>query len=460
MFHTGHNSPITSGGYFRTMDMRILKSFHKLRHALRRTARQVKGFATEAKGATAVLFSLLTVVVIGSVAFGVDTATWYQKDRQLQTAADMAAMAVAADTALQTASGYNGDSMTVVAQDALTRAGVDLADLTILQVNSPPTSGTYAGNTNAVEVVLSANVPIFFAGAFVSGSPQARARAVALSGANADLCVLALHPTISSGILFSGSSDIQLDCGVGTNSNDSAAIKSQGSTDVQVPNIRAVGGIDDGTGMTATLSPYANPVPDPFEGLAFPTASACDYNNVSFNGQHTNTISPGTYCGNVRFNSQSKTTLSPGEYIIDGGDLVINGQAKVYGTGVTIFFTNSSNPDYPGGLQANGGSDIQLTAPTAGTYTDVLFMRDPSAADVTASNSYRWIINGSSDPWFDGAIYAPGVEVEMSGSSDPTGGCFVIIAGAVTFTGSVDVQMSCIGANTYLAGAITTSLVE
>jgi len=442
-------------------------------------------FAREDNGATAVLFSVLTTVLVGSIAFGIDAASWYQTDRKLQTAADMAAMAAAADVALQSAAGYSGDTAETVAQSTLTRGGVDIATLTDLQVNSPPTSGAYAGNPNAVEVIVNQDVPIFFAGLFVESTPQAQARAVALSSTDGEVCVLALDRTLPSAILISGNSDVQLDCGIGSNSTNDRAILAQGSADVQGTIVRAVGGIEDRVGMQAALAPYANPIANPFADLAVPAFSGCDSNGVSKkhvggtkgngngNGGNGNgngngngggnsappVLTPGVYCGDISLGSQSETTFDAGVYIFDGADLIVNGQAKVYGDDVTFIFTNSSSGD-PGGVRLNGGSDLQLRAPTSGDFADILFMRDPNAPDRAGSNSDRWVINGSSDPWLDGAIYAPGVDVELLGNADPTGGCFVIVAGTVTFTGNVDVQMTCSGTNTQMAGIIVTQLVE
>lgn len=436
-------------------------------------------FAREDNGATAVLFSVLTTVLVGSIAFGIDAASWYQTDRKLQTAADMAAMAAAADVALQSAAGYSGDTAETVAQSTLTRGGVDIATLTNLEVNSPPTSGAYAGNPNAVEVIVSQDVPIFFAGLFVEATPQAQARAVALSSTDGEVCVLALDPTLPSAILISGNSDVQLDCGIGSNSTSDSAILAQGSADVQGTIVRAVGGIDDRVDMQAALAPYANPIANPFADLSVPAFSGCDSNGVSkkhISGTKANgngngngngggeeeapaILTPGVYCGDVSLGSQSETTFDAGVYIFDAADFIVNGQAKVYGDDVTFIFTNSSGGD-PGGVRFNGGSDLQLRAPTSGDFDDILFMRDPNAPDRAGSNSDRWIINGSSDPWFDGAIYAPGVDVELLGNADPTGGCFVIVAGTVTFTGNVDVQMTCSGTNTQMAGIIVTRLVE
>ena len=451
-----------------------------------------KGFAKENKGATAVMFSVLTSVLMGSIAFGVDGATWYQTDRKLQTGADMAAMAAAADVALQAAAGYQGDTAEAVAEATLTRSGIDVATVTVIEVNRPPSTGAYAGNSNAVEVILSQDVPIFFAGLFVEGVPQAQARAVALSGADGEVCVLALSPTLPAAVLFSGNSNVELDCGIGTNSNDDEAILGQGSADVLATIVRASGGIEDRIAMDASLAPYANPITNPFENVTVPSFSGCDSYGVS--KKHTSvakaaggngngnsggngggnsgggnsgggnstpsTLTPGVYCGDISLGSQSVTTFDDGVYILDDADMTINAQAEVFGENVTFIFTNSSDPDSPGALQINGSADVDLRAPTSGPLTDILFMRDPNASDVSDRNNERWIINGSAYTFMDGAIYVPGVELEITGNGDPSGGCFVIVAGVVTFSGNADVNMTCATAGQELAGIITTRLVE
>lgn len=449
-------------------------------------------FLRAEKGATAVMFSVLTTVLMGSIAFGIDGATWYQTDRKLQTGADMAAMAAAAEVALQNAAGYSGDTAETVAQASLTRGGVDVGTLTSLQVNSPPSSGAYVGNLNAVEVIVTQDVPIFFAGMFVEATPQAQARAVALTSFDGEVCVLALHDSAPAAILISGNADVELDCGIGTNSADGEAIRAQGSADVVGSIVRAVGGIEDRVGMDASLAPYANPIMNPFANLSLPGFSGCDSSGVSKklvsgvkgngngngngnggngnggnggngNGSGSGVPDPlpaGVYCGDITLGSQSTTTFEQGTFIIDGGDLIINAGAEVDGDNVTFIFTNSANPDAPGRLRINGNAEVDLRAPTSGDFTDVLFMRDPDAADVSGSNGERWIINGSSYTFMDGAIYAPGVELEITGNGDPSGGCFVIVASIVTFSGSSTTNMNCMGTGQELAGLITTRLVE
>jgi hypothetical protein len=192
-----------------------------------------------------------------------------------------------------------------------------------------------------------------------------------------------------------------------------------------------------------------------------PSFGGCDVTaRLNLGRNDTDPLDPGVYCNDVTLGSQSNITFNDGVYIFDGADLTINAQADAYGENVTFIFTNSSNPDSPGQLQINGSADVELHAPTTGDYKDVLFMRDPDAADVAGSNSERWIINGSAHTWMNGAIYAPGVEVEITGNGDPSGGCFVIVAGVVTFSGSSSVFMNCATSGQELAGIITTQLVE
>ena len=52
--------------------------------------------------------------------------------------------------------------------------------------------------------------------------------------------------------------------------------------------------------------------------------------------------------------------------------LTINANAAVSGTGVTFYLTNGAT------LKMNGNSDVQISAPTSGTYKGMLFIADRS----------------------------------------------------------------------------------
>lgn len=422
-----------------------------------------KTFLAAEKGATAVLFSLVSSVILGSVAFGVDAANWYRTDSRLQEAVDMAAIAAAADSALQNAASYSGDDITTIVRNELARNGVSDALLSSLQVNTPPTTGLYAGDRQAVEVIARQPVDIFFAGLFVETTPEASARGVARTFTDGNYCILTLHPNLSGAVTFSGSSAAFLGCGIAANSSDSQSIIAAGSSYVNTTVVRAVGGIEDGGNIesAAAFQSYSNPVSNPYADLtvnASDLAGGCDYRNV--NTRNGDVLSPGVYCGDLRIGAHDDIFLQPGTYYIDGGDFNVNAGAGVYGEGVTLVFTNSTNPSYPGAPTINGSATMDLSASTSGDYEGILMMRDPLGAELSESNAGRWQVNGNSYSHYFGVIYAPGANVYMSGNATLDDGCVQVVSSSVTFTGNFEITQACDDPSLSRIGAINVTLVE
>jgi len=415
-------------------------------------------FARDTAGATAILFSLGTVVVMGSIAFGIDASNWYQTDRRLQTGTDLAAIAAASDQMLGDVFGYSGASLDTVARAELDRDGVDVSRLNTLEVNSPPASGAYTGNNNAVEVITSQDVQIFFAGMFLNSTPQAAARAVALTSWTGNYCILTLDPTASRAVTFSGSASAFLGCGIASNSNAADSIYAGGASTVQTTIVTAVGGIDDNGSIQTpvNLQEYANPIVNPYEDLVAPAEASCDYNNVSASG--TVTLSPGVYCGDLRVSGD--VTFDPGTYVLDGGDFVINAGADAYGDEVTFIFTDYPDATSPGGTKFNGSATIDFTAPSSGDYAGILFMQDPNAPNTVGNNADVWQINGNATSSFEGVIYVPSAEVELSGSATFSNGCIQVVSGAVTINGNFNVTQQCNDPNQRDIESLTVTLVE
>ncbi len=409
------------------------------------------------------LFSLTSTFLAGSIAFGLDAANWYRVDSRLQEAVDMAALAAASDRALQGAATYNGQALTAIVRNELTRNGVPDSLLNLLQVNNPPTSGNFVGDMSAVEVVATQPINVFLAGLFFEDTPEASARAVARTYADGNFCILTLHPNLSQAVSFEGSSAAFLGCGIASNSTANDSISAVGSSYVSTTVVTAVGGIDDGGNIesVAAFRPYSNPVSNPYADLEVSddaTAGGCDFNNVR--ARDGDILDPGVYCGDLTVHSNSDITLRPGTYYLDGGDLTVNANADVYGEGVTIVFTNSDDPGDPGEPTINGSARMDLSAPESGYYQGILFMRDPQGDDVTTSSSARWQINGNSSSHYFGVVYAPGVEVYMSGNATLDDGCVQVVSGAVTFTGNFEIEQECDDPSLSRIGAITVTLVE
>lgn len=428
-----------------------------LKAALSRT----QHFARDTAGATAILFSLGTVVVMGSIAFGIDAANWYQTDRRLQTGTDLAAVAAASSQTLDSYYDYQGESLTTIATNELERDGVRTAALTSLIVNSPPASGAYAGDINAVEVITTQDVQIFFAGLFVNQTPQASARAVARTFWTGNYCILTLDPSASGAVTFQGTASALLGCGIASNSNASDSIFATGTSTIQTTNVTAVGGISDGGNIDSdtTPQPYSNPIENPYADLAAPASAPCDYTGTySVSPQQTVTMSPGVYCGNLDL--KGSVTFQSGTYVLDGANMSVASQADVFGDEVTFIFTDSGPTQTSGVLTINGGASVDLTAPSSGDYAGILFMQDPNMQSTVGSGAGQWTVNGDSTSNFEGVIYVPQSDILLAGNASFNNGCIQVVSGTVTVSGTFDVTQQCNDPNIRPIETLVATLVE
>ena len=148
-------------------------------------------------GYVTIIFALSLAMLLGFVGLAVDTGYLQYLNRQMQTAADAGAVAAGDElsrncTAVwdvanrkwtfagMTCTGVSGNPLIVSAakNDAAMNGFTDGSNGVTVTVNNPPASGFYAGQTYAVEVIVSRRTPLFFLGALGIGQPTTRARAV------------------------------------------------------------------------------------------------------------------------------------------------------------------------------------------------------------------------------------------------------------------------------------------
>jgi Flp pilus assembly protein TadG len=129
----------------------------------------------DTRGGTALLVGFSVPVIIGALGFGLDTGMWYLEKRKLQQVADTASLAA---VRTMTGGGTAAQAQAAAQADA-ERNGYVASVTTTFAVNSPPTSGAYAGNPNAVEVVTTKKLPLFFSGYFLNSASTISARSVA-----------------------------------------------------------------------------------------------------------------------------------------------------------------------------------------------------------------------------------------------------------------------------------------
>lgn len=360
---------------------------------------------------------MLTVLcmtcLVGILGFAVDVGVLLTGKIALQTAADAAAIAGAAELKY-------GD-VSAKAQAAAAQNGVtDGANGATVTVSNPPTSGPHADDSSYVEVIAAQRKSTFFIKLFVPGTVTVSARAVA-GNASSHGCLYALRPS-GTGILANGADIISMPgCAIYDDSSDQTqAMLLNGAGRITAKWIGVVGKVLQNGGFTATPIPVSGvaPVSDPLAYLLAPTAHSCLPNPI-INGSGTFTLNQGCYNG-FTVNGSATVNLNPGTYYING-PLTFNGSGTITGTNVTFYLTGSST--------FNGAQTLNLTAPTTGTYNGILFFQ--SRTDNQAAT-----INGSNSSALKGIFYFPDASVTFNGSNS-TELYTSVIAYSFTFNGSI-----------------------
>lgn len=398
----------------------------------------MRRLARNTQANVAVLSALMIVPCIGAVGLGTDTAQWILWRRQLQNAADAAAMA--------------GAYALVQGQDADAAARHSLSQnqdqsYTIDLVETPPSVGASSGDASAVRVVLHTSQQLPFSSLFMENTPRVRVSATAAGHTGTPACVLALDPTAQTALTATGSASITASCGMRANSSATPAADF-GNNPVDVTEIATVGTISTGSGLAehTKLYEHVGPMLDPYATLPMPDFSTlCSgATDLKVKSNHTATVTPGCY---TDISVLGSATFSPGVYYIDGGDFSIAANAVAQGEGVTFIFSSSSSP-FDGGdvgrTDFNGSSIVNLTASTSGDYAGVLFYQDRRT---TPSNGTVMQVAGGSgmgiDAKLQGAIYAPATTIRFNGNSSLNTDCVQMVGRIVTFSGNTSVSNQC-----------------
>jgi hypothetical protein len=392
------------------------------------------------------------VVLAGFAGLALDMGTLRYQKRLQQSAADAAAIAGASNltytgwqTAAQTAatqSGYQDGGGADVANCVPTAA----IGTTCVWVNHPQdvafNGSTIDGgphklvnSSNYVEALVAKVQPTYFMRIFGVDRQVVLARAVATNTGGGPVggsgCIYSLGtPTKQvnfnkAGFGSTGTNYIYGPaCGVVDNGNFVA----NGNVSVKMGSIGVGGAVNLPNNSTpdCTSNTPAGVCPTPVSGMAYsgdpfatkyPIPPAPGAGTSSTTGGIT-TYTPGSY---TTIHVTGNTIFSPGLYYITGG-LTVNADTNVcaggttdfvgapaftctYSGGVTFFITGGAD------VTINGGSNVKMYAPNDGTYAGLLFYQDPL-------DTQQLTINGTSNSFFQGAVYAPTADVDFSGTAD------------------------------------------
>jgi hypothetical protein len=179
----------------------------------------------EESGQAAIMAVLFLFFLLGFVGFAADVGAFLHARRNLQIAADAAAIAGAKEIRIdQTKIVSAGKAAS--AQNGVTD-GVNGASVA---VNQPPLGGPHTGNASYVEAIVRQPQRTFFIGLLGFTSMPVAARAVAFNGAQNDVqCIRANNPTGADTIHLQGSFSVDAPgCSVIDNSKDPNALEFTG----------------------------------------------------------------------------------------------------------------------------------------------------------------------------------------------------------------------------------------
>src|ERR1039457_250336 len=191
-------------------------------NAVRGTAR-----ACRRRGYVVVTMLVSLVVLLSFLGLGIDVGYEEYVKTRMQTAADAAAVGGAQELR---ASGSTNLGTTAQG-DAAANGFTDGANGVAITVNNPPATGYSTGNSSAVEVLISQNVPTFFMELIGISSGTVQARAVARLGSGTS-CFYALDPAASGAFSVSGGVTVQINCGVMVDSSSTTAMSVSGGSHV------------------------------------------------------------------------------------------------------------------------------------------------------------------------------------------------------------------------------------
>jgi Flp pilus assembly protein TadG len=368
------------------------------------------------RGNVAIMTALSIPLVVGGAGFGVEVGYDYYEQVKVQQAADAAAYGGAVEL-------RRGSADTAVQSAAISAASTNgensATDTTTIKT---PSSGAAA---NSVQATIARSEQRIFSSFFTSKPLIVAATATATFASTATACVLALDPSASAAVNFSGNTTSTFtNCSVMSDSISSSSVNVQGSAQAYVNCIYAVGGVTltSGAHMSSCASAQTGmgPVGDPFASLSVTVPSGpcqADPNGGS--------PTPGVlYCSLTFKNTRN---LQPGTYYTSGA-LFANANANVTGTGVTFVVE--------GGMTINGSAHFNISAPTTGSMAGMLFI-GPKGSTSSAT------INGDSSSSMTGNIYFPSAPVSFLGNFSGTNGCMHIVADTVQWTGNTTVGINC-----------------
>ena len=400
----------------------------------------------DSHGGTAVMTAIALTSLLGAAGLAADAGGAYLLRRNMQAAADAAAMAGATN--------YE-KSKNVSSTEAVARSVASRNGFTQGANGTAVTPAVELGTPDRVTVSVQRNASRFLLDSSF-GAKVVSARAVAVMvDAGAKPCVTTLSGSISVGnntsvtaggcALVSNSSSASAFC-LGTNCNGN------GSGQVTAAAIVTQGGCEGCAGQTgqggkltltrsdAPLS-YASATPNPYSDLNSWSPPSGSTNNCV--NRTSSALTQGCY-NSIRLQPNDTVTMEPGVYYIRSGDLEVKGTLTCPkcspSNGVSIVLVGNGS-SAPGRVIVGSQGIIDLNASVQNTtaLSGVLVYRHHpgGSAPANAGNNCGIDIGAGAQIALDGAIVAPTSCVSMGGNSQTSpDSCNVFVVASMDFRGN------------------------
>ena len=390
-------------------------------------------------------------LLIAGAGLAVDGVEWIMQKRQIQAAADGAAMA-----------GVYGliaaEDLDNTVNRSITQAGTVPNNASIQAVQGPPGREK---DPFAVNVKIAVPAYMTFSGMFMKHPPIISAEATATVVKNGQYCAFALGVMDDEpGLVLRPDTDVQADCGITTNAASKQALQAQGSSTIDANKLRAYGSLGDfKAAMKSGVREHAMLQDDPLTDTDPPLVPNTGCPNVTINPDAQETaLDPGCYA-NMSLNGPVR--LQDGEYILNRGNFVVGPHGHVECDACTIFLTSdaaATEPNSIGKVKISSDATVKMSATREGPDAGILFYQDRHAATDLPGDENR--LGGSSFSKLSGLIYFPSQTVYVDGNMRPDVQCTRFIARRLVFAGHVYIAENCDGLDKVTFAATEVRLIS
>lgn len=378
-----------------------------------------------------IIIMIALIAIVGIAGLAIDGGNVLLDRRSAQNAADSAALAGAIVRVNQPGGDWVGTIMSSAADNGFPNDGVK----NVIEVFSPPKSGTYANNVEYVQVVITSHVKMYFS-RIVGRSETVnvveavvRTKAAVLKPLLGEAALASLAPTSECNrergfwVHEEGTFDVMGGSIFVNSNNPTCALIQEESGSIYMrfnDPITVVGGaqIHNPRLISPVLHVGAPKVsyPPPF---MMPDVKCKKQASIREDGE---TMTPGTWGG--LFPPVNVKRLEPGVYCLENG-FITNKDTDLTGSSVVIVVKK-------GEVTITKNAKVRLTAPSEGPYAGLLLF-------LPMENDKRVSLDANFNSEFKGTILAPASNILFKGSDMQHGYHSQIIGFRIALSGDENI---------------------